>query len=82
MQEQIDFLTFWTTYALALPNYFVVACTVALVPPSSALCERLFARFVMGFDDDQDNSLEDYKSAANIIRFNRSLMKSCGLVPY
>ena len=82
MQEQIDFLTFWTTYALALPNYFIVACTVALVPPSSALCERLFARFVMGFDDDQDNSLEDYKSAANIIRFNRSLMKSCGLVPY
>ena len=74
--------TFWTTYALALPNYFIVACTVALVPPSFAVCERLFARFVMGFDDDQDNSLEDYKSAANIIRFNRSLMKSCGLVPY
>ena len=52
--------------------------TYALVFPN----QRLFARFVMGFDDDQDNSLEDYKSAANIIRFNRSLMKSCGLEPY
>ena len=82
MEEQIDLWTFWTTYALALPNYFIVACTVALVPPSSAVCERLFARFVMGFDDDQDNSLEDYKSAATIIRFNRSLMKSSGLEPY
>ena len=82
MEEQIDLWTFWTTYALALPNYFIVACTVALVPPSSAVCERLFARFVMGFDDDQDNSLEDHKSAATIIRFNRSLMKSSGLEPY
>ena len=82
MEEEIDLWTFWTTYALALPNYFIVACTVALVPPSSAVCERLFARFVMGFDDDQDNSLEDYKSAATIVRFNRSLMKSSGLEPY
>ena len=78
----IDLWNFWTTYALALPNYFIVACTVAPVPPSSAICERLFARFVMGFDGDQDNSLEDYKSAATIIRLNRSLMKSSGLEPY
>ena len=82
MEEQIDLWTFWTTYALALPNNFIVACTVAPVPPSSAICERLFARFVIGFDDDQDNSLEDYKSAATIIRCNRSLMKSSGLEPY
>ena len=68
--------------ALALPNYFLVACTAALVPPSSAVCERLFARFVMGFDDDRDNSLEDYKSEATIVRFNRSSMKSSGLEPY
>ena len=43
--------------------------------------EGLFARFVMSFDDDQDNSFEDYKSAATIIRFNKSLMKSSGLEP-
>ena len=36
-QERHDLWTFWTTYALALPNYFIVACTVALVPPSSAV---------------------------------------------
>ena len=59
MEEQIDLWTFWTTYALALPNYFIIACTVSLVPPSSAVCERLFARFVVGSDDDQDNSLEE-----------------------
>ena len=80
--HQIEVSTQFIFVALALPNYFIVACTVALVPPSSAVCERLFARFVMGFDDDQDNSLEDYKSAATIIRCNRSLMKSSGLEPY
>ena len=34
----------------------------------SVVCERLFARFVMGFDDDQDNSLEDYKSAGDNLK--------------
>ena len=29
-----------------------VASTVALISPSSAVCERLFARLVMGFGDD------------------------------
>ena len=82
MEEQIDLWTFWTIYALELPNYFTVACTGALFPPSSAVCERLFARFVMGFDDDQNNSLEDYKSAATVIRLYKSLMKSSGLEPY
>ena len=44
--------TFWTYNALILPNYFAVASTVALISPSSAVCERLFARLVMGFGDD------------------------------
>ena len=56
--------------------------TVALISPSSAVCERLFARLVMGFGDDQENALQDYKSASTIMRFNNSLMKSSGLVPY
>eukprot|EP00596_Hydrurales_sp_CCMP1899_P005209 CAMPEP_0119035962 /NCGR_PEP_ID=MMETSP1177-20130426/3286_1 /TAXON_ID=2985 /ORGANISM="Ochromonas sp, Strain CCMP1899" /LENGTH=724 /DNA_ID=CAMNT_0006994953 /DNA_START=56 /DNA_END=2227 /DNA_ORIENTATION=- len=81
MEEQMDLWTFWTTHALSLPNYFIVACIVALIPPSSAVCERLFARLVMGFDEDQENCLEDYKAASTIIRFNRSLMKSNGQVP-
>ena len=42
----------------------------------------LFARFVMSSDDDQDNSLEDFKSAATIIRFHGSLMKPSGLEPH
>jgi hypothetical protein len=82
IEEQMDLWTFWTTYALAIPNYFIVACTVALIPPSSAVCEILFPRLVMGFDDDQDNWLEDYKAASTIMKFNRSLMKSNGLEPY
>ena len=36
-----------TFKALILPNYFVVARTVALIPPSAAVCERLFARIVI-----------------------------------
>ena len=80
--EQTDLWSFWKSNALILPNYFSVACTVALIPPSSAVCERLFARLVMGFDDDQDNALEDYKAASTIMRFNRSFMKSCNVEPY
>ena len=71
-----------TFNALILPNYFVVARTVALIPPSTAVSERLFARIVMGFGDDQENSLEDNKAASTMMRFNYSLMISSGLVPY
>ena len=80
--EQTDLWSFWKPNALILPIFFSVACTVALIPPSSAVCERLFARLVMGFDDDQDNALEDYKAASTIMRFNRSFMKSCNVEPY
>ena len=77
-----DLWTFWTFNALILPNYFAVASTVALISPSSAVCGRLFARLVMGFGDDQENALQDYKSASTIMRYNNCLMKSSGLVPY
>ena len=77
-----DLWTFWTFNALILPNFFAVASTVALISPSSAVYERLFARLVMGFGDDQENAPQDYKSASTIMRFNNSLMKSSGLVPY
>ena len=80
--EQTDLWTFWTRNALILPNYFIVACTVALIPPSSAVCERLFARLVMGFGDDQESALEDYKATSTMMRFNKSLMKSNDLVPH
>ena len=52
------------------------------VPPSSAVYERLFARLVMGFGDDQESAMEDYKAASTIMRFNNSSMKSNGLMPY
>ena len=80
--EQMDVWTLWKSNALSLPNYFIAACTVALVPPSSAVCERLFARLFMGFGDDQESAMEDYKAASTIMRFNNSSMKSNGLVPY
>ena len=80
--EQMDLWTFWKSNALSPPNYFIAACTVALVPPSSAVCERLFARLVMGFGDDQESAMEDYKAASTIMRFNNSSMKSNGIVPY
>ena len=55
-----DLWTFWTSHALILPIFFAAASTVALISPSSAVCERLFARLVMGFGDDQENALQDY----------------------
>ena len=75
----MDLWAFWKSNALSLPNYFIAACTVALVPPSSAVCERLFARLVMG---DQESAMEDYKAASTIMRFYNSSMKSNGLMPY
>ena len=77
-----DLWTFWTLNALILPNYFAVASAVALISPSTAVCERLLARLLMGFGDDQENALQDYKSASTMMRFNSSLMKSSGLLPH
>ena len=37
--EQMDLWTFWKSNALSLPNYFIAAYTVALVPRSSADCD-------------------------------------------
>ena len=42
--------------------------------------ERLFARLVMGFNDDQESAMEDYKAASSIMRFNISSMKSIGFI--
>ena len=32
----------------------------------------------MGFGDDQESAMEDYKAASTIMRFNNSFMKSNG----
>ena len=58
------------------------ALCLVLTASSSFKKEKLFARLVMGFDDDQENAPQDYKSASTIMRFNNCLMKSSGLVPY
>ena len=90
-------MNYWSTLTLAVTTHHnrVARTLIVLREWAKALAalplkdpnidtwkKILFAFFVMGFDDEQDNSLEDYKSAATIIRFNTSLMKSSGLEPY
>ena len=55
-----------------LPNYFALACTVALIPPSSAICERFFALLVISFVGDLGITLGDYEAASTVLRFDRS----------
>ena len=66
-----DLWTFWTFNALILPNYFAVASTVALISPSSAVCERLLARILMGFGDDHEY-VRDTRYCFHFIDFDKN----------
>jgi hypothetical protein len=61
---------FWRARKLILKVWYPAACTIALVMSSSACVERIFALYESMFTDEQENALQDYKSAAIMIRFN------------
>ena len=69
-------------YAQIPSNSFSVACTVALIPPSSAVCGRLSARLALGFVNDHGHAVKYYKAASVLMRFNRSCTKSCYVEQY
>ena len=67
---QIDYSVFWLKYAFKLPTWFKASRDVALITPSSGTIERVFSLLTQGFDQNQVNSLEDYKETSIMIRYN------------
>jgi hypothetical protein len=61
---------FFVTNKQELPAFHLLATRAALMNPSSAMCERVFALFESLFKDNQHGMLSDYLSAAVMIRYN------------
>jgi hypothetical protein len=60
---------------LEIPELFLVAKEVALLSPSSAMCERVFSMLSQGFSSNQDSALEDYKATSVMLRYNNIMRK-------
>ena len=65
-----DLMQWWRQNGATLPRWFALTCTVVLFQPSSAGAERVFSMLDGMFDADQAAALEDYKTAALMVRYN------------
>jgi hypothetical protein len=59
---------FWSSKQNFLPSWYECFHYVALFQPSSASVERVFAILDRNFNDQQQSTLEDYKSTSVILR--------------
>ncbi len=68
--DQISFWDFFVQYKFEIPlTYrYAGACKVALINPSSAICERVFALYTSMFDDQSRAILEDRREASVMLR--------------
>ena len=64
-------LEWWKRNASTLPNWSNAAKNVILMQPSSASAERVFSLLNNSFNDQQDNSLEDYIECSIMLQFNK-----------
>ena len=55
---------------LNAPSHHLAATLVALYIPSEASSERLFSFMERAFDEQQENSLEDYKEVSVMLQYN------------
>ncbi len=53
-----------------MPDTYKGVCEAALVTPSSATSERVFARYASCFDEEMNSALEDRTAASVILRMN------------
>jgi len=56
--------------SLTLPCWLKAAEEVAIIMPSEACVERIFALYTGMFNAQQQRALEDYKAGSVIIAFN------------
>ena len=70
--DPTDSLEFWqVTHRLeTLPAFLVAAKEAILFQPSSAAAERVFSMLAWMFQDNQESTLEDYKSTSVMLRYN------------
>ena len=67
----VDTLQWWKQYESSIPAWAASAKKVLTVQLSSAAAECVFS-ILNSFNDQQDNSLQDYIEASVMLRFNRS----------
>ena len=60
LDETYDVLQWWKSQELLLPHWATIAKSILAVQPSSAAVERAFSLFNSGFNDQQEQSLQDY----------------------
>jgi hypothetical protein len=60
------------TYKYELPDIYIGACEVALITPSSATSERIFAMYDTLFDDRARSALEDRRETSVMLRVNKN----------
>ena len=60
------------TYKYELPDIYIGACEAALITPSSAMSERIFAMYDTLFDDRARSALEDRReTSVMLLRVNK-----------
>lgn len=65
-----DLCLFWRTHMDTLPNFGTGAKAAAIIQPSSAAAERVFAMLHWMFTKGQARTNEDYKMLSLIMRYN------------
>jgi hypothetical protein len=66
-----EILTFWKNNASSLPHWSTAASKVAVVQPSSAAAERVFAVQKRSFSDTQYGSLQDLIETSIMLQYNK-----------
>lgn len=66
----IDLWGFFVKYHIDMPYTYRGACEAALITPSSATSERVFAQYASCFDDKMNCALEDRRAASVLLRMN------------
>ena len=66
-----DVLGFFKLHQRELPNLAAAVCDLAIIPSSSASCERVFSMLRCMFPAQSFSSLEDYRTAAVMLRYNK-----------
>ena len=65
-----NLLQWWKSQELLLPHWATIAKSILAVQPSSAVVERAFSLLNSGFNDQQEQSLQDYIEASAMLRYN------------
>ena len=69
--ERRNYMLFWNSKRQVLNPWYECVKVVALLQPSSAAAERVFAILRKQFSKYQDSTLEDYKGGSIKLRYNK-----------